>query len=217
MSGHSKWSTIKHQKGAADAKRGAVFTKLANAITIAVKNNLNYSTLLEKARQANMPKDRIQRAINRATSKSEGELHEAVFEGFGPENVAIIIETITDNTTRTSQEIKNIFNKNNYSLGTCGYLFTRCGEIEVEGENIFEKALESGAEDVEDNFIYTNSNDLHKVKGSLKDLKIASVQLIYRPINFVEIIDETQKQEVVDFIDLLESLDDVQRVYTNLK
>lgn len=133
MSGHSKWSTIKRQKGAADAKRGAVFTKLANAITIAVKNNHNPATLIEKAKAANMSKENIQRAIDRATSRAEGQLSEAIFEGFGPNGVAIIVETVSDNTTRTANELRNIFTKHGGKLATPGavsYLFQRTREAD---------------------------------------------------------------------------------------
>jgi YebC/PmpR family DNA-binding regulatory protein len=211
MSGHSKWSTIKHAKGAADAKRGAIFTKLANAITIAVKNQQNPAALIEKAREANMPKDKIQRAIDRATSPAEGSLVGAVFEGFGPNNVAVIIETITDNTTRTSQEIKAFFAKNGGVMGKTDYLFTRLGEIEVEGDNVFEKALEAGAEDVEGSSVYTRPEDLHRVKEELaKSLKIISAELIFRPNKETMV-----KAPAGEFLEKLSDLADVQNVYCN--
>lgn len=158
-----------------------------------------------------MPKDRIQRAIDRATSQSEGELHEAKFEGFGPNNVAIVIETITDNTTRTSQEIKNIFSKNNCYLGVTSYLFTRMGEIECEGDNIFEKALEAGAEDVFDNLVYTKPEDLHRVTEILKkDLEIISSELVFKPNKATMV-----NADISDFLEKLEDLTDVQNIYSN--
>ncbi|MEK7127538.1 MAG: YebC/PmpR family DNA-binding transcriptional regulator [Patescibacteria group bacterium] len=199
-------------KGTNDAKRGAVFTKLANAITIAVKSHNNPSTLIEKAQAANMPKDKIQRAIDRATPPfGGGDLSEAIFEGFGPQNVAIIIETITDNTTRTSQEIKNIFSKNGGVLGKTDYLFTRFGEIEVEGVNIFEKALDAGAEDVSDSVVYTKPEDLHKVTELLaKDLKIISSELVFKPNKETMI-----NADIADFLEMIDNLDDVQNIYCN--
>ena len=131
MSGHSKWSTIKRQKGATDAKRGAVFTKLANAITIAVRQNQGVANATERARAANMPKENIQRAIDRGLGKGEGAiLTEAIYEGFGPSGTAIIVETISDNNTRTANELRNIFHKHNGHLGVPGsvsYLFSRVG------------------------------------------------------------------------------------------
>lgn len=158
-----------------------------------------------------MPKDRIQRAVDRASSSSEGSLSEAVFEGFGPNNVAIIIETITDNTTRTSQEIKSFFAKNGGVPGKTDYLFTRFGEIETEGDNIFEKALEAGAEDVTDNFVYTKPEDLHKVTELLKnDLKIISSELVFKPNKETMV-----NADIADFLEKLEELPDVQNVYCN--
>lgn len=215
MSGHSKWSTIKHQKGTADAKRGMLFTKLANAITIAVRNNRGVSLAVDKAKAANMPKDNIQRAIDRATQSSSGDLSEATFEGFGPENVAIIIEAITDNVTRTAQEVRNFFTKNGGVLGTTSYFFTRLGEIEVEGENIFEKALEAGAEDVEANFVYTKPEQLHLVREKLASgLKIISAQLIFKPKK-ESLISVSDPEKLTAFLSLLEDLDDIQNVYCN--
>lgn len=211
MSGHSKWKTIKHAKGAADAQKGQVFTKLANAITIAVKSHNNPSTLIEKARAANMPKDKIQRAIDRASSSSEGNLAEAIFEGFGPHNVAIIIETITDNTTRTSQEIKTFFAKNGGVFGSTNYLFQRFGEIEVQGDNIFDKAVEAGAEDVCENFVYTKPEDLHLICEKLSpQLKIVSSELIFKPNK-----DTMVNADISEFLEKLDELADVQNIYCN--
>ena len=211
MSGHSKWSTIKRQKGANDTKRGAVFTKLANAITIAVKQNHNLAIALEKAKQANMPKDNIQRAMDRGGKTTEGgELAESVYEGFGPGGVAIIIETISDNNTRTVNELRNIFNKmggNLGSLGSVSYLFTRVGEIEGE---TFEKALEVEALDFEDGILYTKPEDLHRIGEILG--KTGS--LIFRPNKdtMIQVGDPTKLHALLDAID---DLDDVQEIYTN--
>lgn len=133
MSGHSKWSTIKRQKGATDAKRGAVFTKLSNAITIAVRKNQGIENAVARAKEANMPKENIQRAIDRATSRTEGQLSEAIYEGFGLGGAAIIVETISDNNTRTANELRNIFAKHGGKLATPGavsYLFQRVKEAD---------------------------------------------------------------------------------------
>ncbi len=211
MSGHSKWSTIKRQKGATDAKRGAVFTKLANAITIAIKNNHNPSTLIEKAKAANMSKDNIQRAIDRGSNKnSENALTEAIFEGFGPMGAAIIVETVSDNTTRTANELRNIFTKHNGHLGVPGsvsYLFARVGEIENE---TLEKALEVGALDFEDEILYTKPEDLHRVSELLNK----PGRLIFRPNKetMIKLEDPSKLHELLEAID---ELDDVQEVYTN--
>ncbi len=210
MSGHSKWSTIKRDKGANDAKKGAVFTKLANAITIAVKTGHGMQLALEKAKQANMPKDKISHAIDRASSHTDGELVEAVFEGFGPGGVAIMVETITDNSTRTSQFLRSVFVKHDCTLGTPGsvsYLFTRVGEIEGE---TFEKALEVGALDFEDGIIYTKPEDLHKISEVLGK----TGTLAFRPNKdtMVAMSDPTKLHELLEAID---ELDDVQNVYIN--
>lgn len=233
MSGHSKWATIKRDKGANDAKRGAAFTKLANAITIAVRSgggitdpNFNFRLRLavDKARAANMPKDNIQRSIDRGAGKGDDvQLTEATYEGFGPGGIAIVAETVSDNNTRTASELRNIFTKNNGNLGTPGsvaYLFTRMGEIEVEtAADIFEKAVEAGAEDVEDNFVYTKPEDLHKVTEALEQvgLKITSSGLTYRPNKetMVAVAGEEEKAKARELLTAIDDLDDVQNVYTN--
>lgn len=222
MSGHSKWSTIKHQKGATDAKKGAMFTKLANAITIAVKSHNNPSTLIEKARAANMPKEKIQHAIDKGEGKIAGaQLSEAIFEGFAPLGVAIIVETVTDNVTRTSNDLRSTFAKNGGNLGSPGsvsYLFKHLGEIEVLGEDILEKALETGALDVEDNIVYTVPADLHRVKEELsKSLKIVNAELVYRPNKETIVkLSPQDLEKVENFIETIDSLDDVQMVYCNV-
>ncbi|MBI2420630.1 MAG: YebC/PmpR family DNA-binding transcriptional regulator, partial [Candidatus Levybacteria bacterium] len=143
MSGHSKWSTIKRQKGAADIKRGATFTKISNAITIAVKQgggvgdpdqNPRLRLAVEMARSANMPKDNIERAIQRASNKGEGELQEVIYEGFAPGGVSVIVEAVTDNTNRTTSEVKSLFNKSGANFaqpGAVSYQFKQTGEIVI--------------------------------------------------------------------------------------
>lgn len=240
MSGHSKWATIKRAKGAADAKRGLAFTKLSNAITIAVRagggiadptQNFKLRLAVEAARAANMPKENIERAINRAAVKGEGVLEEVTYEGFAPSGVAIIVEAATDNPQRTSAEIKNIFNKSNASFGQPGsvsYLFKQVGKIIVvkEGkafDDIFALAVESGAEDIEEGvedrcIIYTDPTSLSKVKDMLLGigLKVEDVGLVRKPINVLPVSDPAKKQQILDFMHKLEEMDDVQKVYSNI-
>lgn len=209
MSGHSKWATIKRDKGANDAKRGAVFTKLANAITIAVRQGRGLNLALAKAGEANMPKDNIQRALDRGEGKLAGnELTESVFEGFSPGGAAIIIETISDNNTRTSNELRNVFFKHGGNLGGPGsvaYLFTRVGKIEG---GTLEQAMEIGAMDFEDGIIYTQPEDLHRTCEALG--KTGS--LAFRPNKDTMVSGDEKLQELLEALD---SLDDVQEVYTN--
>ena len=239
MSGHSKWKTIKHQKGAADIKRGQMFTKLANAITIAVKqsggttdpnSNPRLRLAIEVARAQNMPKDNVQRAIDRGAGKGgEGELHEATYEGFAPFGVNVIVEAVTDNPQRTSSLIKNLFQKNGGSFGQPGsssYLFKKMGEIFIvkDGKSfdeIFSQAVESGAEDLEETpdevIVYTQTQDLTKVKDDLsqKGLQISEAKNTLMPIAKISLSQE-QRDKVVDFLSTLEDLDEVQEVYSNL-
>lgn len=240
MSGHSKWATIKRAKGAADAKRGLAFTKLSNAITIAVKQgggiadtaqNFKLRLAVEAARVSNMPKENIERAIGRAAAKGEGILEEVTYEGFAPQGVAIIVEAATDNVQRTSAEIKNIFNKSNASFGQPGsvsYLFKQVGKITVplDGktfDDIFALAAESGAEDIEEGvedrcIIYTDPTSLSKVKDTLiaRGLKVEDIELVRKPINALPVSDPAKKQQILDFIHKLEEMDDVQKVYSNI-
>ncbi len=240
MSGHSKWKTIKHQKGAADIKRGMVFTKLANAITIAVKqggggadpeSNPRLRLAMDAARAQNMPKENIQRAIDKGTGKGgEGELHEATYEGFAPGGVNVIVEAATDNPQRTSAEIKNMFEKNGGSFGQPGsssYLFKRVGEIYVSKngksyDDVFSAALDSGAEDIEEVgdevAVYTQTGDLAKVKDELesKGFEITSSKLAMKPITKIAIEDKEKYDKTIDFLSNLEDMDDVQEVFSNL-
>jgi YebC/PmpR family DNA-binding regulatory protein len=238
MSGHSKWATIKRAKGAADIKRGLTFTKLTNAIMVAVKttgiadpdSNFKLRLAVEAARTANMPKDNIERAIQKAIGKDAGEMHEVIYEGFAPEGVSVIIEAATDNALRTTSEIKSIFNKDGGNFGQPGsvaYQFEQKGRIVVDKKNkttdeLFEIAVDSGAEDIEDvqdkAIILTAYSDLSSVRASLveKGITPIEVEAIRRPLNPVVISDPEKLQKVVNFLDKLESLDDVQKVYSNL-
>ncbi len=239
MSGHSKWSTIKRAKGAADAKRGATFTKISNAITIAVKQgggvgdpnqNPRLRLAIELARANNMPKDNIERAITRATAKGEGELSELTYEGFAPGGVSVMVEAVTDNTNRTTSEVKSLFNKSGASFagpGAVAYQFEVTGEITVNKnessiDDIFLVAAELGAQDVEDReeeaVIYTNVSDLSKVKEGIAaaGFEIIDTQISRKPASTVRVEDEDQKEKIFNFLSALEDMDDVQKVYSNI-
>lgn len=239
MSGHSKWATIKRAKGAADLKRGMTFTKISNAITVAVKqsggitdpnSNFKLRLAVDAARAANMPKENIERAIQKAVGKDAGDVQEIIYEGFAPEGVSVIIEAATDNTLRTTSEIKSIFNKEGGNFGQPGsvsYQFEQKGRI-IIGKNgktfdeLFEIAVESGAEDLEDlqdkAIILTSYADLSSVRESLikKSILIENVEIIRKPLNPITISDPEKLRKVVNFLDKLEELDDVQKVYSNL-
>lgn len=238
MSGHSKWSTIKRQKGANDAKRGQLFTKLSNAITLAVKEgggvsdpngNPRLRLAIDAARSANMPKENIERAIERALGKTASEVTEVIYEGFGPGGFSVMIEAITDNKQRTTPEIKSIFDKNGGSLGVPGsvsYQFAQKGQI-IIGKNgksldeIFLLAADAGAQDVEETeeeiIIYTAPETLSQVRDAFQQagITILSAELIRRPIVYTPITDPAIIEKIDSFIEKLESLDDVQKVYTN--
>lgn len=239
MSGHSKWATIKRAKGAADLKRGLTFTKLSNAITIAVKRsggitnpdqNFRLRLAVEAAKAANMPKDNIERAIQRAIAKEGGELSEVVYEGFAPYGISVIIEAATDNTLRTTSEIKSIFNKEGGNFGQPGsvaYQFVTKGKINVKKngkllDDIFTLIADSGAEDIEEGeeefVIYTKPSDLSKVRDLLlsKGLQISEAELIKKPLVSMAVGDKEKYDKIMEFIGKLEELDDVQKVYSNL-
>lgn len=240
MSGHSKWAQIKRQKGVADIKRGLTFTKIANAITIAVRqgggvsdpnNNFRLRLTIDKARAVNMPKENIERAIQRALGKQDEEVEEIIYEGFGPSKVALIVEAVTDNKLRTNSEVKNIFDKAGGILGQQGsvsYMFKKIGQITIKKENIsaddfFLMAIESGAQDLEEKddqmIIYTSSQDLAKIKDlfAQKNMNILQAELMWKPTITVVLKTEDEIQKVIDFIDKLEALDDVQKVSSNLE
>ena len=232
MSGHSKWSTIKRQKAATDAKRGAVFTKLGNQIAIAARGgtdpNMNsaLAMAIEKAKAANMPGANIERSIARVADKSAAQLVEVMYEGYGPGGVAILVECATDNINRTLPEVRTAFSKHGGSIaekGAVAFQFTRKGVIAVKatGDDVMMAALEAGAEDVEEqdgeSLIYTAQNNLAKVRDALKDagLELVSAELSYEPNNTVEITDEATAGKVMRLMDALDDLDDVVNTYTN--
>ncbi len=231
MSGHSKWATTKRQKAVVDAKRGALFTKIANQIAIAARSgtdpNMNPSLamVLEKARQANMPKVNIERAIARVADKSAAALIEEVYEGYGPAGVGIIIEVATDNKNRTMPEVRNTLSKNGGRMadpGSVMFQFARKGWIEVseKGEDAMMTVLDAGAEDVEESEegleIFTAPSDLMKVRQALIDggLTVTNAELKYIPTTTVEVADE-DGEKLEKLLDALDDLDDVTAVHTN--
>lgn len=239
MSGHSKWATIKRAKGAADIKRGLTFTKISNAITVAVKkgggitdiaSNFRLRLAVEMARCQNMPKETVERAIQRASGKEGGAVEEVIYEGFAPGGVSVIIEAATDNPQRTASEIKSIFNKEGASFGQPGsvsYQFKQLGRITVKkGEKsldeIFELAVNSGAEDIEDvgenAIIYTVPTDVSRVKDKIVEngLEIIGIELVRKPVALVAVSDKEKIEKTINFIRKLEKLDDVQKIYSNL-
>ncbi len=236
MSGHSKWATIKRQKGANDAKRGALFTKLGNQIAIAARggtnpaNNSALAMAIEKAKAFNMPTTNIERSIQRAADKSAATLEQAIYEGYGPGGIAVLVEVATDNKNRTLPEVRTAFSKSGGNMaepGSVAFLFSRKGAIRAKGtgEDIQLQAIEAGAEDVfeepetKETVIYTAQNDLAKVRDSLKEagLEVVDAELTYVPNNTLEISDPDTARKVIKLMDALEDLDDVTATHTNFE
>jgi YebC/PmpR family DNA-binding regulatory protein len=232
MSGHSKWSTIKREKGAKDAKRGAIFTKIGNQIAIAARAgvdptmNTALAMAIEKAKQANMPAANIQRAIDRVADKNAAVLEEVTYEGMGPGGVGIIIETATDNKNRTFPDVKTALTKNGGRIADAGsvmFQFSRKGVINVAaiGEDALLTVLDAGAEDaVEEEgelIVYTDQKDLAKVRTAIVDagLSVTSAELQYVPNMMVPVDDKEQAAKVLRLLDALDDLDDVTNVHTN--
>ena len=232
MSGHSKWETIKRQKGANDAKRGAVFTKLGNQIAVAARGGVDptlnsaLALAIEKAKAANMPGANIQRAIDRVADKNAAVMEEIAYEGYGPGGVGIIIETATDNRNRTLPEVKTALVKNGGRIadaGSVAFQFTRKGVITVDGtgEDLLMEVLEAGADDaVEEGgaiIVYTDQKDLASVRTALIDagVKVKDAELQYIANTPVEIADAETAQKLLKVLDALDDLDDVVNVHTN--
>ncbi len=232
MSGHSKWSTIKREKGAKDAKRGAVFTKIGNQIAIAARAgtdpsmNTALAMAIEKAKQANMPAANIQRAIDRVADKNAAVLEEATYEAMGPGGVGIIIETATDNKNRTFPEVKNALTKNGGRIADAGsvmFQFTRKGVITVaaSGEDALLTVLDAGAEDANEEgdelVVYTDQKDLAKVRTAIVEagLEVTGAELQYVPNSSIPVEDEEHINKVLKLLDALDDLDDVTNVHTN--
>jgi YebC/PmpR family DNA-binding regulatory protein len=238
LSGHSKWSSIKHKKGAADAKRGQLFSKLSRAIIIAARDggpdpdgNSALATAIQKARDNSMPKDNIERAIARGSGAgSEGAAYEQVtYEGYGPNGVAVLVEAVTDNKNRTSAEVRHIFSKHDGNLGTSGsvaWLFKRRGVVLVDADRADEDevmlaAADGGADDVtrEGSSLEVTSapESLQAVRAALEDagIPVESAELTMLPKTTVEIEDEASARKLLRLMDALEDNDDVQDVYAN--
>ncbi len=239
MSGHSHWSTIRRKKEANDAKRGAIFTKIAREIVIAARegggdpeSNIRLRMVLEKARAAGMPKDNIERAIKRGTGedKDAAALIETFYEGYGPNGVAMMIDVVTDNRNRTVAAIRHLLTRHGGSLaesGAVAWQFERKGLINVPAsvdfDTLFEAAVEAGADDViagegeDDHEVYTEPSDLHAVSEALKaaGIPISQMDLVMVPKNEMS-LSTADAVQVLKLIEKLEDLDDVRRVFSNL-
>lgn len=232
MSGHSKWETIKRQKGANDAKRGAIFTKLGNQIAIAARGgidpaiNSSLALAIEKAKSANMPGANIQRAIDRVADKNAAVLEEITYEAYGPGGVGIIIETATDNRNRTFPEVKNALSKNGAQIadaGSVAFQFTRKGVIIIKatGEDALLQVLDAGAEDASEEdgeiIVYTDQKELANVRKQIIDsgLSISDAELQYVANSPVEVADKETAMKLLKVLGALDDLDDVVNVHTN--
>lgn len=232
MSGHSKWETIKRQKGANDAKRGVVFTKLGNAIAVAAKGgtdpetNFSLRIAIDKAKAANMPTANIQRAIDRVNDKNAAQMQEVVYEGYGPGGVAILVEAATDNLNRTYPEVRLAFSKHGGNIaekGAVAFQFERKGMVRVigNGDDLMLAALDAGAEDVEEqgeeSVLYTDPKELAKVRNNLKEagIEILDAQLTYVPSNTVEVTDAVTAGKVLRLMDALDDVDDITATHVN--
>jgi YebC/PmpR family DNA-binding regulatory protein len=236
MSGHSKWASIKHKKAVVDSRRGAAFSKLSRAITVAARDgggdpaaNATLETAIRKAKEASMPKDNIERAIAKgAGGGTEADNIESVlYEGYGPGGVALLVETLTENRNRTGAEVRHAFSKNGGNLGEPGsvaYLFDKKGTIVIDGSRYSEDelmvAIEAGAEDInadDDVFeVVTEPSDFSAVRQALEDagIEMESAEMAYRPSSLVP-VDEGQAGKLMRLIELLEDNDDVNAVHAN--
>jgi len=236
MSGHSKWHSIKHQKGVADARRGQLFTKLTREIIVVAREgggnpemNFRLRLAVQKARDANMPADNIDRAIKKGTGELEGgSLTEVVLEGYGPNGTAILVNALSDNRNRTIQEVRSVFTRHGSSLGESGcvaWLFDSKGVIIIKADNIDAdelalSAIDAGAEDVkvENGYVevYTVPEDLEKVRAALEENKVAisSSELLMVPKTMVQ-LDEKTAMQALKMMEKLEDIDDVQNVFSN--
>ena len=235
MAGHSHWAGIKHKKGRADKERSKIFSKLSREITVAAKlgdkdpdMNPRLRTAIQAAKQANMPKDNISRAISKSEMSGDKNYESLRYEGFGPSNIALIIETLTDNKNRSASSIRTVLQKKGGRLGETGstsYMFFNCGVIHINKEKIkedelFEMAINAGAKDcltLESIFeIITEKEDFYKVKIELEK-KIDAFEysaIEWRPLNYIE-LDKDQSNNVAEVLTSLEDLDDVQNIFTN--
>ncbi len=237
MSGHSKWSTIKHKKAAQDAKRGKVFTKLIKEITVAARlgggdpaANPRLRAAIDAAKAQNMPKNNIERAVKKGTGELEGVSYEEVtYEGYGPGGVAVLVETITDNRQRTVADVRHIFAKRGGNMGEPGsvaWIFEKKGLIiidkaKVDEDTLMDVALDAGADDIEDSGaeweIETRPENLDAVKEAINSagIEILSAEVSMVPSNTVAITEEKQAEQLMKLMNALEENDDVQNVYAN--
>jgi YebC/PmpR family DNA-binding regulatory protein len=236
MSGHSKWATTKHRKGAKDQARAKVFAKLIRQVEVAAREgggdpnaNAALRTMYQKAREASVPIDTIDRAVKRGTGELEGVRYEAIsYEGYGPSGVAVIVETLTDNRNRTSAEIKHVFGRQGGAVaepGAVAWQFERKGLLEVQGpldeDQLLEWIMEAGAENYEANganyTVTTEPHDLGSVRDDLEKhgLKVTSAELTLVPQNVVPVTEDVEAKKVLRLMDALDDHDDVQNVYAN--
>ena len=235
MAGHSHWAGIKHKKGRADKERSKIFSKLSREITVAAKlgdkdpdMNPRLRTAIQAAKQANMPKDNISRAISKSEMSGDKNYESLRYEGFGPSNVALIIETLTDNKNRSASSIRTVLQKNGGRLGESGsstHMFLNCGIIHIDKkkikeDEIFEIAINAGAKDcvsLDEIFeIITEKEDFYKIKTELEKkietFNYASIE--WRPLNYID-LNNDQSEKIVEVLTTLEELDDVQNIFTN--
>jgi len=236
MAGHSHWAGIKHKKGKADKQRSKIFSKLSKEITVAAKlgdkdpaMNARLRSAVQAARSANMPKDNIERAIDKSIANTGTDFENLRYEGFGPDKIAVIVETLTDNKNRTASNIRTIFQKSGGSLGTQGsssHNFKQLGIIkidkkEISEENIFELAIDSGADECisRDDFheIQCGMTEIYNVKKNLEKVIVnfISTEIEWVPLNTVD-INNDNKNDIIEFLENLEDDDDVQNVYSNV-
>lgn len=237
MSGHSKWATIKHKKGAADARKGALYTKVIKEITMAARNgggnpdtNSALRTAMAKAKEANMPSDNVKNAIKRGTGELPGVIYETVnYEAYGPAGVAIMVEALTDNKNRTTAELRNILSKkggNMAGAGSVAWMFNRKGYIVVDKsavkeDALMDAALEAGAEDIktqESSFeVISSAQDFEKVKSAItqKGITYQSAEVTMLPTSTVKVTSNPDAKQILNLIETLEDHDDVQDVYAN--
>jgi len=237
MAGHSHWAGIKHKKGKADKQRSNLFSKLSREITVAAKlgdknpdMNARLRSAIESARSSNMPKDNIERAIDKSSVNANSNFESIRYEGFGPNKTAVIVETLTDNKNRTASKIRTLFQKNGGGLGTQGSAshnfkqsgIIKIGKKEASDEKIFELAIDSGANECisknEYHEIHTNINEIYEVKKKLeKDISnFLSTELEWIPINLVSLNGEN-KDNMIKFLEAVDDDDDVQNIFTNAK
>ena len=235
MAGHSHWAGIKHKKGRADKERSKIFSKLSREITVAAKlgdkdpdMNPRLRTAIQAAKQANMPKDNISRAISKSEMSGDKNYESLRYEGFGPSNVALIIETLTDNKNRSASSIRTVLQKNGGRLGESGsstHMFSNCGIIHIDKkkikeDEIFEIAINAGAKDCvsldEIYEIITKKEDFYKIKTELeKKIETFNYSSIeWRPLNYID-LDKNQSDQIIEVLTALEELDDVQNIFTN--